>query len=56
MVEAKAAEGLTVPQLQFAKLFPVGCFAHWILRASGKVFRRDGSVVPVDNKMIFFFF
>lgn len=35
--------------------FPADCFAHWILRASGKGFRSDDSMVPVDNKMIISF-
>lgn len=56
MAEAESAEWLTVPQVQLEKLFPVGCFAHWILKASGKVFRSDDSMVPADNKMILYFF
>lgn len=54
MVKAKAAERVTVAQL--AKLFPADCFALRILRASGKCFRSNDSMVPVDNKMIFSLF
>lgn len=57
LVEAKAADWLCPSLWSSRPALPHGVFfAHWILRASGKLFRRDGAAVPVDNKMIIYCF